>query len=237
MKTLKTTLLLAIIALTTSCSWDFGEKGNGNVVQEKRLSGIDFDKISSSAGTDVYITQGNINEIIVETDENLLAYLQTDISNGELRISTSQKMGRATTRKVYVTFKEIKALSASSGSEVVGKSIVKSEDLSLSTSSGADISVEILSRNLTAKASSGSEIKIRGKASNFIGKASSGSEISAEKLEVISATAQASSGAEIKIAVKENLDAKASSGGSIRYAGDPQILNANKSSSGSVKKI
>ena len=218
MKTLKTTLLLAIIALTTSCSWDFGEKGNGNVVQEKRLSGIDFDKISSSAGTDVYITQGNINEIIVETDENLLAYLQTDISNGELRISTSQKMGRATTRKVYVTFKEIKALSASSGSEVVGKSIVKSEDLSLSTSSG-------------------SEIKIRGKASNFIGKASSGSEISAEKLEVISATAQASSGAEIKIAVKENLDAKASSGGSIRYAGDPQILNANKSSSGSVKKI
>lgn len=237
MKTLKATLLLAMIALTTSCSWDFGEKGNGHVIQEKRLSGIDFDKISSSAGTDVYIIQGNINEIIVETDENLLAYLQTDISNGELRISTSQKMGRATTRKVYVTFKEIKAMRVSSGSEIIGQSLIKSENLNLRASSGAEISLEVLCRNISVKVSSGSEIKLKGKASSFSGKASSGSEISAKKLNVISAIAQTSSGADIKITVKENLDAKASSGGSIRYAGNPQILNANKSSSGSVKKI
>ncbi len=237
MKILNIILLISISAFTSSCSWNLGEKGNGNVIQEQRHLGVDFDKISTSAGTDVYITQGDINEIIVESDENLLGYIETNISNGELRISTSQRMGRATTRKVYVTFKDVNTLSASSGSEIIGTSLIKSEDLSISTSSGADISVEVLSRNLSAQASSGSEIKLKGKASSFAGKASSGSEITAEKLQVISAIAKASSGGDIRIAVKDNLDAKASSGGSIRYSGNPQILNANKSSSGSVKKI
>lgn len=237
MKTLNIILLITISAFMSSCNWNLGEKGNGNVIREQRLAEIDFDKISSSAGTDVYITQGTINEIIVETDENLLAYIETKISEGELSITTSQRMGRATKRKVYVTFKDVKAIRASSGSEINGQSIIKSEDLNLSASSGADMNVEVLCRDLTVKVSSGSEIKLKGKASSFSGSASSGSEISGEKLQVLSAIAQASSGADIKITVKENLDAKASSGGSIRYMGEPQIVNSNKSSSGSVKKI
>lgn len=237
MKTLNILFFFTISVFITSCNWNLGEKGNGNVAREQRLTGMDFDKISSSAGTDVYITQGSIKEIIVETDENLLAYIETKISEGELSITTSQRMGRATKRKVYVTFKDINALRASSGSEIIGQSLIKSEDLNLRASSGADISVEVLCRNISVKVSSGSEIKLKGKASLFSGKASSGGEITAEKFQVISATAQASSGADIKIAVKVNLDAKASSGGSIRYLGNPQVLNTNKSSSGSVKKI
>lgn len=237
MKILNIILLLSIAVFTSSCQWNLGEKGNGNIVREQRHVGMDFEKISSSAGIDVYITQGNKNEIIVETDENLVGYIDSEISDGELSISTSNRMGRATRLKVYVTFIEVNSLRASSGSEIIGQSLIKSEVLSLRASSGAEISVEVLARNLDVKSSSGSEIDLKGRASSFSGKASSGSEISAKKLEVISAIAQASSGADIKIAVKENLDAKASSGGSIRYSGNPQILNANKSSSGTVKRI
>lgn len=237
MKTLNIILLLSVSIFMSSCHWNLGEKGNGNIVREQRHVGMDFDKISSSAGTDVYITQGNINEIIVETDENLVGYIDTNISNGELSISTSHSMGRATRIKIYVTFIEVNSLRASSGSEINGQSLIKSEELSLRASSGAEIAVEVLARNLDVKCSSGSQIDLKGRATSFSGKASSGSGISAKKLEVISAIAQASSGADIKIAVKENLDAKASSGGSIRYSGNPQILNANKSSSGSVKRI
>lgn len=232
-------LVLAVSILLTACNFNInpGERGNGNVISEERPVTSNFTEVRGSSGLDVYLTHGETPQIIVEADENLLPYIETEIEGGKLKISTSGNIGRSTAKKVFVTFTELNRIEASSGAEVVTNSVVESQNLSLRSSSGADLEVSVFSENLIAKASSGAEMVISGKASNLEADASSGSEIEAKDLKVITCKAEASSGAEVIVNVKDRLTTNATSGGEINYYGNPVSVDSNKSRSGSVKKM
>lgn len=236
MKTLHLTIIIAIVLIVSSCNINMGKRGNGNVVTQDRNISEDFTGVKSSAGIDVYLTQGDENKVVVETDENLQEYIETSVRNGLLKIGTRKNIRRAKARKVYVTFKELDKIEASSGSSIQATSVIKSQNLSLKASSGAEIELEIFSQDLNLRTSSGAEMKISGKASSLAAQASSGSEINAKNLSVLNCIAKASSGAEIDVNVKEQIDAQASSGGEVNYYGNPTTSNSKKSSSGSVRK-
>ena len=235
MKTTHFILILAVALSATGCVINLGKKGNGNVVSEERNISENFTEIKGSAGLDIYLTQGNENKITVEADENLLEHIQTYVKNGKLHI-TSENIGSSTEKNVYVTFIEVNQIHASSGVEIEGNSVIKSEKLTLKSSSGAAMKLEVLSREITAHTSSGAEMELSGKATNLFAKASSGSELDAKDLLTINCTASASSGATIETSVKEKLNAKASSGGLINYHGNPTTVDSKKSSSGNVRR-
>lgn len=229
--------ITALILSSCNFNFDTGEIGNGNVVTQERNITDDFTEVRGSAGLDVYLTQGKENKIVVEADENLLEYISTDVKNGKLHVTTSSNIGRSKAKKVYVTFKELNNIEASSGADVIGNSVIKSQNLSLRSSSGADLKVEVFSQEIAIKSSSGSEVEVSGKASSLKADASSGSEIDAKKLMVVNCNAEASSGAEVTVNVKDKLETNVSSGGNVNYYGNPVSVNSNKSSSGSVKKM
>ncbi len=235
MKPIQILLVLLSAGIFSACTFNLGKKGNGHVVSEERQVSENFTEIKASGGLDIYLIQGNENKIEVEADENLLEQIQTYIKNGKLYI-TSKNIGKSSAKNVYVTFIELNNIQASSGVDIVGKSVLKSEELTLKTSSGAELKLEVLSREIKANSSSGAEMELSGKATSLYASASSGSELNAKNLLTINCTARASSGSEIKINVQEKLTAKASSGGSIDYYGNPLSVESNKSSSGSVKR-
>ena len=238
MKIANIILVISTTLLLSGCNFNFnsGKRGNGNVVTEERSVSADFTEVKASAGIDVFLSEGNTNKIVVEADENLLPLIKTEVKDGKLTISTTGNIGFYKSKKVYVTYKELTAITASSGAEIIGNSVIRSERLSLNSSSGAEIKIEVFSKELVAKTSSGADIEIKGKASSFNVQASSGSELDAEKLQTINCIAKASSGAKINVNVKENLETTVSSGADINYYGDPISVNSNKSSSGSVRK-
>lgn len=239
MKTINIITAIGASLLLSACNLNIntGENGNGKVVTQERNVNEDFTQVRGSAGLDVYLTQGNENKIVVEADENLQQYIETDVENGKLHVTTSENIGRSKAKKVYVTFKKLNTVEASSGADVTGNSVIKSENLSLKSSSGADLKVEIFAKNLTAKTSSGADLVVSGKASSLNADASSGSELNAKELLVISCNAEASSGAEVTVNVKDNLETNVSSGGDVNYYGNPVSVNSNKSHSGSVHKM
>ncbi len=239
MKTIKILLAVVLVTTLTSCHFDLhtGKDGNGNVVTKERSVSEDFTEVKGSTGLDVYLTEGAENKIVVEADENLMDLIETNISNGKLTIRSSKNIGRSKSKKIHVTYVRLDKIEASSGADVMGNSVIKSETLSLDSSSGADIEVEVFSNELYAETSSGADIDVSGKANKFYANASSGSDLDAKKLEVITCNAKASSGADIIVNVKEKLDAKASSGGDVRYYGDPVIANKNQGRSGSIRKM
>lgn len=235
---MKTTYFIALFVLAfglQSCVITNGKVGNGHVILENRPVSAEFNAIKSSAGIDVYITQGNENEIVVETDENLQEYIATEISGNTLKIYPEKSIRRSKALKVHVTFIDIERLSASSASSINTTSEIRSQNLDLSTSSGASASLEVLSENLEAKASSGSEITLSGKAQSFLVQSTSGATIRARDLQTIRCSATASSGSEIRVHVKEELEASASSGADIRYFGEAGT-SIKQSSGGSVRK-
>ena len=51
------------------------------------------------------ITQGNENSITIVADENLHDYIQTDIDNGSLKITSNKNIRSAKEKKIKVVFK------------------------------------------------------------------------------------------------------------------------------------
>lgn len=234
-------ILVACIALAvSSCAFDINlgqVNGNGNVVTEERPVNASFSEVKGSAGMDVFLTKGDENKIVVEADENLLEIIETNISEGRLHVTTNQNIGRAKSKKVHVTYTNLDKITATSGADVIGNSVIKSEILTLDSSSGADLEVDVISREIYADVSSGADLKISGKANSLICEASSGSDLKAKDLEVKKCKAKASSGADIVVNVTEEIDGRANSGGDIRYYGDPTAVSVKDGTSGSVRKM
>jgi hypothetical protein len=237
-----TNILLAFITLVSlsSCHFDINlnkRDGNGNVTTQERQVDEDFHIVKGSSGIDVYLTEGTENKIVVEADDNLHDIIETVIMNGKLTIRTSENIGRSKAKKVHVTYTNLDGVMASSGSDVIANSVIKSESLNLDASSGADLELEIVANTVYAETSSGADMKITGKASSLSAKASSGSDLDAKELLVVSCNADASSGADITVHVKDRLDAEASSGGDVHYYGNPAAVNNKGSRSGGVHKM
>jgi hypothetical protein len=241
MTTLIKIIITTLLSLTLfSCNFDInlnsGVKGNGNVTEEERDITESFNSIKASEGLDVYLTQSDDETITVEADDNLHELIITEIINGVLKIHTSKNIGRATSKKVVVSFKNVSKIASSSGSDVYSTNVINADRLELSTSSGSDMKLEVNTFVLNCKSSSGSDLRLSGQTNKLIAKASSGSAIKAGDLKAESSQVKASSGADIIVNTSKELVAKASSGGDIKYYGNPEKVDKNNSASGSIRK-
>ncbi len=239
MKTIKILIAFFVATLATGCHFDFNwgqVYGNGNVVTEERPVG-DFTAVRGSAGMDVFLTEGSENKVVVEADENLMEVIETSVEGHTLKITTDKSIGRSKSKKVHVTYIKLESVEASSGADVIGNSVIKNETLSLESSSGADLEVEILAKEVYINTSSGADLKVSGRAERLVADASSGSDLRARQLEVLSCKAEASSGASIEVTTKNEMEGNASSGGDIRYYGNPSDVSVRDGVSGNVRKM
>ncbi len=229
-------LSLLMFSCNFNMNWNTGVKGNGNVVMETRTVSESFSKIKATEGLEVYITQGNNEGITVEADENLQELILTEIKDGVLKIHCKEQIGKASSKKVNVNFKSITGVSSTSGSSLRSTNTIASEVLVLKSSSGSSMKVQVNTNDLTCDSSSGSSLKVSGETISLSADASSGSTIKAGDLKAESSEVSASSGANLTVNTSKALIAKASSGASVRYYGNPEMLDTDKSSGGSVSK-
>lgn len=238
MKTMHTITGLAISLLLASCNFNVslgeGTRGNGNVKRDERPVNGSFTAIHAQEGLDVYIAQANETSIRVEADENIIELIGTDIENGTLKIHAIENIGRASSKKVYVSMPTIEELKTSSGADLRVENLVKTDRISLKSSSGSDIQVEVNANSVFCDSSSGAEIKVTGTAKTIEAGASSGSEIDANGLTTEEAFAKASSGGSVSVNASEKVEARSSSGGDISYSGNPKVVQKNNSVSGNV---
>ncbi len=228
-------LFLGVLTLS-SCSIDMMNRvnGNRNVTTQNRTTGEEFTSIRVSSGLDLHLTQGTKNSVVVEADENLQDIIITEVRDGVLKIYTDKNIWRAASRKVLVTCTDIEAITATSGSDVYGKSVINAKSLKVTSTSGADVRLEVAAENVETKSTSGSNIRIKGNTITHSSKATSGASIDAYGLLSKDVTVNVSSGADINIHASESLNAKASSGGDIDVKGNPKKVTKKSSSGGSV---
>lgn len=228
--------LLAVLLVSCNFDMNFGVKGNGNVTTTNRTLSGDFNAIEVSRGLDVYLTQGESENVRVQADENLQDIITVKIENGVLNISAEENISSAASKKIMVNFKNINRISSSSGSDVFSTHAILAEELKIFTSSGSDVELEVEVENLICESSSGSDIKLSGTTNIFRADASSGSDIKAAQLKALKTTAHANSGADITVNTSKELTASANSGGDIKYYGNPEKVEKNDGPSGNISK-
>lgn len=228
----------AILFLTTltSCGIDMLNRveGNNNVTSIKRDINADFTKVRVSTGLELIIQQGSEISLTVEADENLHDIIITEVVDGKLKIYTEKNIWKSAAKRVYLTVNTIEELTASSGSTVISESVLKANNLDVSSSSGANLTIEVAATNLISSTSSGSSLNLSGETTSHETSASSGSSITAYKLISKDVIAKVSSGASISVYASSSIDGKASSGGGISFEGNPEKITKKTSSGGRV---
>ena len=241
MTTLIKIIVATVLSLTLfSCNFDMnlnsGVRGNGNVITQERTINEPFSTIKATEGLDVYLTQSDIESISVEADKNLHDLILTEVEDGVLKIHTKQNIGKASSKKVKVSFKDISSIISTSGSDVYSTNTITVENLNLKSTSGSDMKLDVNTTTLNCKSTSGSDLRLSGKTIKLIAEATSGSDIKAADLMAESSEVKATSGADITVNTSKELTARATSGGDVKYYGNPEKVDKSDSSSGSIRK-
>ncbi|MEO1254037.1 MAG: head GIN domain-containing protein, partial [Bacteroidota bacterium] len=225
---------------------------------EETRSLSSFSEVSANEAIDVYLQKGNREEAKVVASNIDLEDVLTEISGNRLKIHLDGNKWKNVDVEVYVTYKSLDAISASSAASVTSKGVIDAngDDFEVSVSSAGDIDVkienadelsveagsagdarlEVDAKEIEASVSSAGEIDISGIVEKQEVEASSSGDYNGYDLASEEADARASSGGSVRVNVSNKMDGRASSGGSVRYKGSPKYVNASSSSGGSVKK-
>jgi hypothetical protein len=175
-----------------------------------------FTQVSASAGTDVEVTVGS--GFSVDVSGPGADRVVTRVSGDTLVVERERGFHWGATPRalVRVTMPRVEGLSASSGSDLVATG-VNGGNISLDSSSGADL-------------------RVSGRCATFVADASSGADIHAQDLHCENGSVDASSGADARVFASGRLNVDASSGGGVIAYGNPGIGNIDLSSGGSLRR-
>jgi hypothetical protein len=228
----KLLIIILSFSILGACRY---KTGSGNIVTEKRSTGS-FTGLSAGGGFDVEIKTGP-TEVIVESDDNIIKYIETDVVNGELKIRLDHISIHDAHLKVYVTAPEINNIKSSASANIKAKDVLKSGlAIRLQASSGSEIKAALDAPEVFANASSGGELNLSGRTRDLKAESSSGSTINSKELLSENANVSVSSGASAHVHASLSLDATASSGGNVTWRGGASNVKKSVSSGGEVEK-
>jgi hypothetical protein len=240
--------------------WRTSERvsGSGNVVQVTRsLSGIDAVHLAT-VGT-LHIEFGDREELVIEGEDNIIAHIEIEVDDGELRIENEPGYNLRPKEPLdyHLTVKRLEGIGLSSAGDAVAPDIsaasfrinvsssgeletgrIETDRLEVRVSSSGDVNISSLeSKGVDVSLSSSGGLAVGGGTveEQTIRLSSSGS-YRAEDLVSEYADVRVSSSGNAYIMVTGNLNAKMSSSGSVYYSGNPRV-SQRSSSSGRLRRL
>jgi hypothetical protein len=233
-------------------------RGSGNLIEESRqvsgISGVEF-----AMPGNLTIEMGSTESLRIEAEDNLMAYIETDVRAGTLVIETTSGINLQSTRPMnfYLTLTGLDTLAISSSGSVEAPDM-QAERFSIRVSSSGDLSMGDLectslqvdissSGDVTMGTLSAERAEIRLSSSGNLEIAdgamqeqditlSSSGAYQARDVQSVTAHVSLSSSGSATIRVRDSLSGRLSSSGSVYYIGSPQV-NVSATSSGSAEQI
>lgn len=209
--------------------------GNGEVTEEQRVV-ADFNKIDISGAYEVLINQSDEERLELEVDENLLEFIETEVKNNTLYISSKQPIGNATSLKLYITVIDVEDIDISGAIKLKNKGTYQTENLEVEVSGAGDVDLDVNVENLIMDMSGASETTLSGSANNFDIEISGAGELQAKKLKTRNTTIDISGAGSAVVHAKKTLNVSVSGAGSVKYKGSPKI-EKDISGAGSVEEL
>lgn len=199
----------------------------------------DYDAIQVSDGIDLYISYGEEAIAVSAAEAKYRDKIITIVDKGVLHISYDDKGISWNTKrnlKAYVSFKKLKSLAASGGSDVTVEGSIKSNKFTIDISGGCNFNGRVEVEHLIIDQSGGSDVTINGQAKKVSINASGGSDFNGYALLSEYCVAEASGGSDIEITASKEISAKASGASDISYKGNASLKESRSSGASSVNK-
>lgn len=234
-----TTTILSIALLLTACGFPV-INGSGKIITEERPVG-DFTAIHFTGFGELILVQGDQEALTITTDDNLLPYLKTRVSQGTLTIAFDEQGWTPLVRptqsmRYHLTVKTLTHLDLS-GAATVAADRFNANQLTLIESGAGEIRIADLTANqVTVEMSGAGTVDLAGKVTAQTVEISGFGAYRAGDLTSQTAQVTLSGAGEATVWVHEQLDAELSGAGTIRYYGSPR-LTADSSGIGNIKHL
>ncbi|WP_423013607.1 head GIN domain-containing protein [Undibacterium sp. Di27W] len=233
--------LLALVSLPAAADWSGGWgwskgkgiEGSGNIQkQDRNVTG--YSSVDLALPAKLELRQGDKEGVQVETDDNLLALVETVVESGHLKIRNAEKntYPKTKTLNIIVYCKNLDKI-AVSGSGKIWTDKLAAKELQTKIGGSGDIQIKALQADSLSVAIGGNgNFMAAGTAAEFNGKIGGYGDIQVGKLEASNVKIKIGGSGIAQVWAKEKLDVSIGGSGDVSYYGDPKL---SKSIHGSGK--
>lgn len=212
--------------------------GSGNILSETKQV-ENFNSITLRGQGDLFLTQADEFSVRIETDDNIAKQLEIEVKGNVLEIGPKSGvpcLDPTESINVWVTMKEVKAISINGSGSIIGSSKIASDSLSFNISGSGNVNAEVNASNISTTISGSGTVQLSGTAhsQNFV--ASGSGKLQSFDLDTRLSTITISGSGKAEVKVQDSLNATISGSGTIFYKGDAHV-NQKVSGSGTIKHI
>lgn len=229
-------IMTMLLTLESGCTYAFhGIKGNGNVVkQERQIS--DFRGLEVGGAFRVYLSQGDKVALKVEADENLLEVIKTTVVGNTLKISTSEDINNSEALNIYLTITKLEDMEISGACKLTCETKLMLDELDMECSGASDVELKLAATDLDLDFSGASQVDMYGSAGEVSLDLSGASDLNALEFETDKLSADISGASNARVFVKSELSVDLSGAASLKYKGEPRLVETDVSGAASLKK-
>lgn len=237
-KVILTALLLVFTFSMNAQSWWSNKrvKGNGKVTTESRKVG-NYDAVSLAGFFDVVLVRGKEGKVTIEGEENLMEYVLTEVSGGNLKIKVKKGVNLKTSRRLVVTVpvEDIEKVSLGGSGNIECDFTLKATDFDVNLGGSGNIELKVAAENLKLSIGGSGNIMLSGKADYMKAAIAGSGTIKAYDLEVNSLKASIAGSGNIRVTAKNEIKATVAGSGSVYYKGNPPKIKTTSVGSGTVR--
>ena len=211
------------------------ESARGNVVSEEIVLDT-FDAISFDEAGNVYLRQDSIQQVVVESNQNIISNLNRNVQDGIWNIRFNECFNRYDKFDVFISVKDLNSIVLAGSGNILGDGAFETSDMYISLLGSGNITMEVYSETMNGDISGSGNISLWGQTEVSEYFISGSGNIMALNLESDICEVSISGSGNCDVFVNDELDVRISGSGSVRYKGNPAV-NSTITGSGAIVPI
>ena len=229
-------LLVSFTAIAQTHCGSVIQPQSQNATSATYLPGA-FKQIAIEGTSDVQLSQGSIDQVIVEGDQNARNQIEVTVADGKLSVRNLKnwKFWNASKLKLRITVRELNEASLLGAGDLRVIGPLKSDKLHLRITGAGDVMIdELVAEELRVSIAGAGDVKVAGVTRSLWVSIAGSGDFMGEKLRAIQAKLSIAGAGDIRAWVSEDLSASIAGAGSIEFWGNTAKVNQSVSGVGSV---
>ena len=227
--------LVFLALLLINCSKGQVVVGSSNIISlEKQLSA--YDRIEVLGSYDVIFTDGEVGKIKIKAPDNILPLIQTEVSDGLLRIDTGKSRYRVKEPIIiYVPVdSRLKQVVIKGSADIYTEKNLETKALEVDVYGSGDVRLQVDVSSLALKIDGSGDIRVGGKTDNLSININGSGDVEVPNLKAEKAIININGSGDVSAYVTENVDISIAGSGDVTIKGNPKKVKRIINGSGRV---
>ena len=228
--------LVFLALLMINCSKNQVVVGSNNIItQEKQLSA--YDRIEVLGSYDVIFTDGEVGKIKIKAPDNILPFIQTEVSDGLLKIGTGKNRHRVKQPIIiYVPVdSRLKQVDIKGSADIYSEKNLETKALNVGIYGSGDVRLQVEASSLALKIDGSGDIRVGGKTDNLSININGSGDVEVPNLKAEKAVIKVNGSGDVSAYVTDDLDVSIAGSGDVTVKGNPKRVKQKINGSGKSK--